>query len=300
VAATDITFTVPACGTRPETPGEDDVEWETGMGARQMAEYRKHLVRRHLAASTVERYMLDLRAFRLWLGRPLCEATPEEVESFLDSRDLASARSRYRWLSELHVFYAWAAKHQYVAIDPTILIERPRLSRLLPRPVDDDVVRAAMGCAGSQMRAWLALAGYGGLRCVEIATLDRASLGPDAMRIVGKGSHERIVPLHPVVLDSLSATHLARTGEIFRRENGQRYTAKEVSRRGALFHEMIGYPGVTLHQYRHNFGTRVYRFSKDLRAVQELLGHARLDTSAGYAAVGADDLVGAVMGLPEL
>lgn len=282
---------------------EDGVapEKDDDMAESLLSRYRRHLKRRHLAASTVDRYLTDLRAFQRWLEpEPLTHASSGDIERFLDSRNLESPRSRYRWLSELHRFYSWAAAYDHVDCDPTVVIVRPRLSRLLPRPVDDEVVRVAMRTAGPQMRAWLALAGYAGLRCVEISNVDRASLGPDAVRVRGKGGHERVVPLHPLVADSLSGTSLARSGPVFRHENGQPFSAKQVSERGALFHELIGYPGVTLHQYRHNFGTRIYRYSRDLRATQELLGHARIDTTAGYAAIDNEDLQAAVAALPEL
>lgn len=281
-------------GEWASTLGEDDAT----MGL--ITDYRRHLVRRHLAPSTIHRYVTDLRAFERWLDGPLAAATPLDVEAFLDTRKLDSPRTRYRWLSQLSKFYGWAVAHGRASEDPTLIIDRPRLSRLLPRPVDDEIVATAMKVAGTQMKAWLALAGYAGFRCIEIARLDRASIGPSTLRARGKGSHERVVPMHPVVRDALDGASLARTGPVFRRENGNPYTAKEVSRRGALFHEMIGYPGVTLHQYRHNFGTRIYKHTRDLRATQELLGHARIDTTAGYAAVGAEDLVAAVTALPEL
>lgn len=280
--------------------GDLDHHHPDGM-AHLLSEYARHLKRRHLADSTIKRYTDDIRAFERHLdGTPHAQVSAEMIEDFLDGRALDSPRSRYRWLSELHRFYTWAVAHDHLRVDPTLVIDRPRLSRLLPRPVDDAVLALAMKVAGGQMRAWLALAAYAGLRCGEIALLDRASIGPASLRVKGKGSHERVVPMHPVVRDCLDRTHLARTGPVFRREGGQPYTPKEVSRRGALFHEMIGYPGVTFHQYRHNFGTRIYKHSKDLRATQELLGHARIDTTAGYAAVGAEDLAAAVAALPEL
>lgn len=265
-----------------------------------IGEYRRHLTRRGLQPATINRYASDLTAFARWM-EPACilQATHDDIDRFLDTRTL-QPRARYRWLSELHRFYQWAVNNGHVPQDPTVVIDRPRLSRLLPRPVDDDTLRRAMAVAGPQMRAWLALAAYSGFRCVEIARLDRASIAPDSLRVVGKGSHERVVPAHPIVLEALAGTSLARSGPVFRRENGQPYTAKDVSRRGALFFELIGYPGVTMHQARHNFGTRVYRYTKDLRAVQELLGHARIDTTAGYAAVGAEDLRAAVAALPAL
>lgn len=263
-------------------------------------DYRRHLGRRHLAASTIHRYLVDLRAFARHLEpRGLTEADSETIERFLDGRDL-EARARYRWLSELHRFYAWAVAHGHADNDPTVTIERPRLSRLLPRPVDDEVLAVSMRVAGPQMTAWVALAAYAGLRCAEIATLDRASIGPTAIRVVGKGGHERIVPLHPVVAEALTGCSLARSGPVFRREGGQPYTPKEVSSRAAWFFEAIGYPGVTLHQYRHSFGTRVYRSSLNLRATQELLGHADPATTAGYAAVNANDLAAVVALLPTV
>jgi integrase/recombinase XerC len=266
-----------------------------------LTEYRKSLVRRHLQPSTVDRYLGDLRAFQRWLDPiPLDRVSSNTIEEFLDSRDLNAARSRYRWLSELHKFYAWAAIHDHVDIDPTLAIDRPRLSRLLPRPVEDEVLRKAMGSAGPQIKAWLALAAYGGLRCVEVAAIEKSWIGPTVMRVRGKGGHERIVPLHPVVVQALGRTHLSRTGPAFRQENGQPFTAKEVSRRGALYFELIGYPGVGMHMLRHNFGTRIYKHSLDLRATQELLGHARIDTTAGYAAIGAEDLAAAIAALPDL
>lgn len=262
--------------------------------------YRKHLQRRHLAPSTITRYATDLRAFARHIApvRPL-QADTETIEAFLDSRDL-EARARYRWLSELHKFFGWAVAHGHAEHDPTIVIDRPRLSRLLPRPIDDDALTHALNASGPQMRAWLALGAFAGLRCCEIASLDRAGIGSEALRVTGKGGHERIVPLHPVVADALDRCSLARSGPVFRREGGQPFTPKEVSRRGALFFEALGYGGVTFHQLRHSFGTRTYRYSLNLRATQELLGHSRLDTAAGYAAVGSADLAAVVAALPSL
>jgi site-specific recombinase XerD len=266
-----------------------------------LADYRRHLVRKALAPSTIDRYMTDLRAFERWLGeQPIAYASSTQIEDFLDSRKFDSPRSRYRWLSELHNFFTWAVSTNRVDCDPTIVIIRPRLSRLLPRPVDDEVMRAAMRVAGPQMKAWLTLFGFAGLRCVEVAALDAPSIGPEVMRVRGKGGHERMVPIHPVVREALNATALSRTGPVFRQASGQPYKPHDVSKRVALFHEMIGFPGVTAHQYRHNFGTRIYRHSKDLRATQELLGHQDPGTTAGYAALAAEDLAQAVRNLPEL
>lgn len=263
-----------------------------------LAAYKQHLQRRHLTESTINRYLTDLRAFARNVEE-LAEANADDIETFLDRRNLA-ARARYRWLSELHRYYTWAIAHGHATQDPTITIDRPRLSRLLPRPVDDDTLAQAIDAAGGQMRAWLVLAAFGGLRCAEIATLDRAGLTDISMRIVGKGGHERIVPLHPEVRDALKSTKLAATGPVFRRRDGQPYTPKEISRRTAWFFECLGHEGVTMHQLRHSFGTRTYRHSKNLRAVQELMGHADPATTAGYAALDTEAAAAVVEALPVL
>lgn len=265
-----------------------------------LSQYRTHLTRRHLAGSTINRYLTDLRAFARWLDpTPITEATRDQIEVFLDGRDLDAARTRYRWLSELHRFYAWAVAHEKMAVDPTLQIERPRLSRLLPRPIGDDDLARAIEVAGPLMKAWLTLAAYGGLRCAEIATLDRAGLQPSSMRIVGKGGHERVVPLHPQIREALAGVSLSRSGPVFRRKDGRPFTAKEVSRRLSAYLEGIGVDA-TGHQARHAFGTRAYRHSKNLRAVQELMGHADPSTTASYAAVDADDVAGVIDSLPTL
>lgn len=265
-----------------------------------LEQYRRHLTRRHLSPGTIGRYLTDLRAFVRWC-EPGClaDATAADIEAFLDQRKLA-ARARYRWISELHRFYAWAVAHGHTAQDPTVTIDRPRLARLLPRPVDEDTLAQALDAAGGQMRAWLVLAAFGGLRCAEIATLDKAGLTETSMRIVGKGGHERIVPLHPEVRDALRCTRLASVGPVFRRRDGQPYSAKEVSRRTAWFFECLGHEGVTMHQLRHSFGTRTYRHSKNLRAVQELMGHADPATTAGYAALDVEAAAEVVEALPIL
>lgn len=268
--------------------------------AKTLVTYKRHLQRRHLSPTTIQRYLTDLRAFARWLaGAAVASATADDIERFLDQRRLA-ARARYRWISELHRYYSWAVAHNVATQDPTITIDRPRLARLLPRPVDDETLANAIDMAGGQMRAWLMLAAFGGLRCAEIATLDRAGLTDTQMRIVGKGGHERIVPIHPEVRAALKNTKLASTGPVFRRRDGQPYTPKEISRRASWYFEALGHEGVTLHQARHSFGTRTYHHSKNLRAVQELMGHADPATTAGYAALDTDAAAQVIDALPAL
>lgn len=264
-----------------------------------LGRYRTYLRRKGLAASTIDRYLTDLKAFERWLdGCPWAEVTPDLIELFLDQRRV-SRRTRYRWISEIHSLYSWAVTRREVPVDPTVMIDRPRLHRLLPRPIDDDDLATAIDQAGPMMRAWLCLAAYGGLRCAEIASLDRAGLQPHTMRVIGKGGTERVVPLHPKLKEALAGVNLARSGPVFRTKTGKPFSPKAISRRVAHYLEAIGVDA-TAHQARHSFGSRAYRASRNLRAVQELMGHADPSTTAGYAAVTADDLAGVVEALPDL
>ena len=161
---------------------------------------------------------------------------------------------------------------------------------------DPDMARA-LAQAGPRMRAWLALMGYAGLRCAEVAALERGWLLPGAVRVVGTGGHARVVPLHPTVVAALAGVDLASAGPVFRNGDGRPFRPKDVSRRVAAYLEGLGI-AATAHQGRHFFGTVAYRHSHDLRAVQQLLGHADPATTAGYAAVDAHDLAAVVDAIP--
>lgn len=161
---------------------------------------------------------------------------------------------------------------------------------------DPDMARA-IDQAGPRMRAWLTLMGYAGLRCAEVAALERGWLMPGALRVTGKGGHERVVPLHPSVVAALAGVQFPPSGPVFRNAEGRPFTAKDISRRVGAYLDGLGI-AATAHQGRHHFGTVAYRHSRDLRAVQQLLGHADPATTAGYAAVDAHDLADVVASIP--
>ena len=167
----------------------------------------------------------------------------------------------------------------------TAALDRPKLARQYPRPVRDEDMAEAIRQAGPSMKAWLTLAAYGGLRCVEIAGLCREDImeGDDLMLLRGKGGKERIVPLHPLVWRRLRSAGLPRVGPVFVRPCGSPYTAAQVSRTIALWLDELGIDA-TAHQFRHWFGSRAYQQSGDLRVVQELLGHSSPTTTAVYTA----------------
>lgn len=157
-------------------------------------------------------------------------------------------------------------------------IPAPRVPRGVPRPLGDDVIRTALAKADERVALMVELMAYGGLRRGEVATVRGSDVTGQWLRVTGKGGHTRTVPIPPHL-----AARIKRRGEgyIFPGQIEGHLSARRVG-------ELIRYclpPGMTAHQLRHRYATTVYRTSGDIRAVQELLGHARLDTTMIYTAV---------------
>jgi integrase/recombinase XerC len=247
--------------------------------------YRLALTRRGLAPKTINRRCTSLLLIATHLS-PVgpFDWTSEDIHRFLDTRDLLP-QSRYRWISNLHVFYGWAIREGLTAVDPTVLMDRPALPRYKPRPIGEGDLAMAIEAAPPMMRAWLLLAGYAGLRAMEVSALERADiLDHDELLIVrGKGTKERLVPLHPRIHDALRLHGLPRFGLVFTRPDGTPWPDQKVSLYASRYLHGLGIDA-TLHQCRHRFATQTYRECSDIRVVQELLGHSSPTTTAVYTA----------------
>lgn len=247
--------------------------------------YSRDERRRGLLASTIDQRRSRLRRFLLENEGGFRAATRDSIDEWLDERPITS-KTRYIWLSHLHCFYVWAIEMGYLRKDPTIGIVRPRLRRRLPRPISDEDLQTALDAATVKMRVWLLLGAYEGFRCQEIAGLARHDVIESDMliRVVhGKGDAERIMPLHPEVLEALREYGLPAQGAIFRAPMGGIYAPHDVSHGINNFLRDLGIHS-TAHSLRHWFGTHLYRESHDLRLVQEMLGHQSPTTTAIYTA----------------
>lgn len=218
--------------------------------------------------------------------------TTGDIEQWLDNRQLVM-KSRSVYLSNLAAFFAWMVDEAERDDNPVAKIPRPRLPRTLPRPAPDWALRIGLDAAPPRLRCWLLLAAYQGFRCFEIASLCREDVldgqDPALIRVSdGKGGHQRVLPLNPLVLDALRAFGMPTRGPIFRftqrRKNGEQISARAVSdyvndhlRRNAA--------SATAHQFRHSFGTICYRRTRDPFLVQTLMGHADPRSTAGYVEI---------------
>lgn len=250
--------------------------------------FRRDQARRGLSQRTIWERDKVLNLLELWaVGIPLLALNREQIERWLDTRRL-SPRSRSSYLSTLHCFYAWAVDEGLRPDDPTARIRRPKLPRLIPRPISDDDLRHALAVAPPRMKAWLALAAYEGLRCKEIALLRREDVldkrTPPVLLVgEGKGGHQAILPLNPYVMTALRMHGLPKRGFVFRNREDRPFDPKTVSVYGSRYLHELGIDA-TLHQLRHFMGTEAWALTKDLLVVQSLLRHANPATVAGYAA----------------
>jgi len=225
------------------------------------------------------------------------KASTAQLQVFLDGRNL-SAKARYGWISNLHTFYVWAIREGYARADPTADIPRPRLRRALPRPAVTAELREGLDLAYPALRAWMSLAAYGGLRVQEIAGLRREDILPDEglLRVVcGKGSRERVIPLHPAIWAALAALPMPRAGWVFL-DGEKPWTPVRLAKRFGAGLRDVGVTA-TPHQLRHWFGSTLYAQTHDLRLVQEMLGHSSPATTAIYTAFDRKAAGVAVQGL---
>lgn len=257
--------------------------------------YSAHLRRRALAPGTIEKRVSALRMLEA-VG-PLLELDSATIDAFLDERRGRSGaldpRTRVCWLSHLRCFYQWALAHELTAVDPTARLVRPRLRRRLPRPIGEaDYLRAVESAPTELLRSWVLLAGNAGLRCCEVAGLRGENVDGGALRVVGKGGRERVVPMHPRLAEV--AASWPSSGPVFvDPATGAPYAPQQVSR---LLGAHLRRAGVraSAHQLRHRFASQVYGATGDLAVVAELCGHESIETTRIYAAVSAARRAGAV------
>ncbi|MFW0790109.1 tyrosine-type recombinase/integrase [Gordonia sp. CPCC 205333] len=192
-----------------------------------------------------------------------------------------SAETTRSYRASLRRFFAWAYASGLIAADPTATLPTIRPPRALPRPAPDEIVRAAVIGAPERTRLMIELISATGIRRGECARVHSRDVSEDlvgwSLRVVGKGGHVRMVPLPGRLAGVLRGAE----GFMFPGRIDGHLSPRRV---GELVAEAL--PGTwTAHTLRHRYATRAYAVSHDLRAVQELLGHAKPETTAIYTRV---------------
>lgn len=256
--------------------------------------------RRGMADTSIAKRLAIARRWAKFVGDPFSPAlTWRDVDAFIDASNMAAAKSRYAAISHLHQFYLWAMRAELVGHDPTALVVRPRLNPGLPRPAHDTDLALALALADGPLRAAIVLAASCGLRCVELARLRWSDVNPSSIRVRGKGSRERVLPLPADARDALDALERVDHWVFPWRETTDISPGRRVSHAINKFFREIG-ADTTAHQLRHWNATRAYALLGDLALVQDWLGHASPATTRVYAQLDPERLreVAAAMTLP--
>jgi len=267
-----------------------------------------------LARNTLDSYRSDLTHFAEWLeqrsGKSLCAADHGDIQTYLAYRYTRKTRatSAARLLSSLKRFYRYALRAGHVSGDPTLLIDSPALPRGLPKTLSEaDVERliAAPDVAtplGLRDRAMLEMLYASGLRVTELVTLKAAQVSADmgVVRVMGKGSKERLVPLGEEALAWL-ARYLreARPALLVRKTTDDLFVTGRgtAMTRQAFWYLIRRYAAraglsasISPHTLRHAFATHLLNHGADLRVVQLLLGHSDVSTTQIYTHVARERL----------
>lgn len=273
---------------------------------------------RRVSANTLAAYGRDLTDFLDFLtghvGGPIGLTTLNSLRT-ADFRSWLAARtarglarsSTARGLAAIRSLFNRLERRSLVDGGALAALRTPRVPRALPRALSEVDARAALAAAADQdPRPWIAKRDaailtllYGaGLRIGEALALDRrdAPAGP-AMRVVGKGGKERVVPVLPVIAETVAdyldaCPHaLGPDGPLFVGVRGGRLNASQVQAMVRRLRAALGLPETaTPHALRHSFATHLLASGGDLRTIQELLGHASLSTTQRYTAVDSERL----------
>lgn len=265
-----------------------------------------------LSHNTLASYRLDLTGFSMWLQTENCHllhVTQAEIQQYLSIKfPQSKPRSISRLIASLRRFYRYLLLQESISEDPTIQIQSPKLPRHLPNSLNEDEVVQLLDApntsddTGLRDKAMLELLYACGLRVTELVNIKvvEVSLNDGVIRITGKGSKTRLVPMGEEAiawidqyLQSARANILKNklTDALFVTNRGEAMT------RQAFWYVIKRYAAIagiqkaiSPHVLRHAFATHLLNHGADLRVVQMLLGHSDISTTQIYTHVARERL----------
>lgn len=267
------------------------------------------------------KYRDNIKLFVRWLDTRPGGATVERLQPLVieDFRDYRATQVKpavvFNELCTLRSFCRWAVRKGYIANDPTVHVDFPKVPAASPRALNAaqlDQLRtilATMPRHAGAARRWqrnrlaLLLFLYTGMRLSELSGLRWGDVHLDAAQIVirdSKGGKTRSIPLHGQLLDLLRAFGpMPDDAPVIVAQHGGPLTSKSLAH---IFERWLAGQGlrISAHQLRHTFATRLLRNGATLADIQNLLGHESIETTAIYLTVESEHLRGAVERLPSL
>jgi integrase/recombinase XerD len=265
-----------------------------------------------LSKNTLAAYRRDLSLYAGWLagqGRALDGTTEADLNGYFAARHEGSkATSANRRLTVFKRYFRWALRERLITADPTLRLQSAKQALRVPKTLTEAQVEALLDAPdvdtplGLRDRTMLELIYASGLRVSELVTLKtfNVSMSEGVLRVLGKGSKERLVPFGQVARDWI-ARYLAnarpaildgqQTEDLFVTARGQGMTRAMF---WVIVKKQAAAAGITAplspHTLRHAFATHLLNHGADLRAVQMLLGHADISTTTIYTHVARERL----------
>lgn len=268
------------------------------------------------AANTRAAYRRDIELFAEWMIAVVPGAGPsvaerEHVREYLAVLHDAGATSRTvaRRIASLRRYFTWAVREGLAVSDPTVSVHSPAAKGRLPRPLDAETAAELVSTEDEDAPEWrrardravLEILYGSGLRVSEVCGLTLQGVAADGstLRVMGKGSKERIVPVSRQATAAIARWRKVRDevasersgASLFLGARGAQLSRRDVARLLEQAAERIGLPGGTHpHALRHSFATHLMDNGADTRSIQELLGHSDASTTQRYTHVSKEKL----------
>lgn len=272
-----------------------------------IADFLTDLRARNYSPQTLLAYSKTLQAAQVALGAtPLTDAQPADLRRFFSTQAQNTATTKLRHIAAIKTYAKFVRRSQPAAplIKTAATLQGPRKARHLPKALSTDQTDALISLASRpspDRAAWkiardraIILLLYGaGLRSAEALSLPAAvDVDADAIRVMGKGRRERLVPLLPVVAQAVNTYRRLRSPEKLLFEG---FSDRDLRRLMQRLREALGLPSTASpHSLRHSFATHIYQNGGDIRTLADLLGHASVSTTAIYMATDEATLLAVV------
>ncbi|MEE0922054.1 MAG: tyrosine recombinase [Paludibacteraceae bacterium] len=282
-------------------------------------EYHTYLkLERGLSNNSITAYEMDFKRLQQYMEEhhiDVVRATFDDLQAFVFDTfsTIQSAKTQARLLSSIHSFYRFLLYHHYIEQDPSELLEMPRIEKRLPEVLTLDEIDAMIAQIdmskpeGHRNRAIIEMLYGSGLRVSELTELRLSHIYRQEgyMRIIGKGSKQRLVPISPVADEQFGywlhdRSQLDIKPEFadiaFLNHYGRQLTRAMIFTIVKRLAEAAGIrKTISPHTLRHSFATHLLQNGADLRIIQQLLGHESIVTTEIYTHVNIQDLREAVL-----
>ncbi len=277
------------------------------MDNKLIEDYEKYLsLERNYSPNTVKAYLNDINNFNIFIKKDLLNISPMDIHNYLKHISNLSAKTISHNLSSLKNFYNYLQKNELINYNPTDEIDRPKIEQKIPEFLSLEEVSNLLNIPveneyNARDKAILELLYSSGIRISELTNLEMANIDLEEclIRVMGKGSKERIIPLGDYAIDALknyiiNYRHILNkknTTYIFLNNQGGKLSRQFIFKTIKKYALKKGIrKNISPHTLRHTFATHLLKNGADLRIIQELLGHENLSTTQIYTHLTNDKL----------